>query len=244
VIRAVTLDAAGTLFAPREPVGETYARMAREAGMRIDEADIEPRFRRALAAAPPLAFPHTDAAERARRELDWWRVVVRGSLGAGAGHPAFEDCFRALYRHYADGRAWAVFPDVAPALAALRARGLRLAVVSNFDSRLAGLLADLGLSSLLDAVVWSTAAGSAKPAAAIFHQAARALAVPIAATCHVGDDLEADVQGARAAGAEAVFLHRSEEMAGGIVTLADLPSRLDRVDRSVPPATPDAPGRS
>jgi len=230
VIRAVTLDAAGTLLAPREPVGETYARMARAAGMRIEEADIEPRFRRALAAAPPLAFPHTDAVERARRELDWWRVVVRASFGAGADHPAFEDCFQALYRHYADGRAWAVFPDVAPALRELRARGLRLAVVSNFDGRLPGLLADLALASLLDAVVWSTLAGAAKPSAPIFHCAERALAVPVHMICHVGDDLDADVRGARAAGAVAVHLHRSGDAAGAIASLADLSTRLDGLE--------------
>jgi putative hydrolase of the HAD superfamily len=226
VIRAVTLDAAGTLFAPREPVGTTYARLAREAGIAVDAAEVERRFRRALGAAPPLAFPDAAGEEVMGRERAWWRDVVRASLGAGADHPAFEGCFEALYRHYADGRAWAVFPDVVPALWALRGRGLRLAVVSNFDGRLPGLLAELELSSLFDAVVWSTAAGAAKPAAAIFRHAAQALAVPIAATCHVGDDLDADVRGARAAGAEAIALHRSRAIADGIATLTELPPRF------------------
>jgi putative hydrolase of the HAD superfamily len=226
VIRAVTLDAAGTLFAPREPVGRTYARLAREAGIAVDAAEVEERFRGALGAAPPLAFPDAAGEELTRRELAWWRDVVRASFGTGADHPAFEGCFRALYRHYADGPAWAVFPDVMPTLRALRTRGLRLAVVSNFDGRLPGLLAELGLSPLFDAVVWSTAAGAAKPAAAIFRHAARALAVPIDAICHVGDDLEADVRGARAAGATAIALNRSGTIAGDIATLADLPPRF------------------
>jgi len=59
VIRAVTFDAAGTLIAPREPVGATYARIAAAHGIAADAATTAAAFRRAFAAAPPMAFPGT-----------------------------------------------------------------------------------------------------------------------------------------------------------------------------------------
>jgi len=194
VIRAITLDAAGTLMAPREPVGETYARIARTFGIAVRPAEVETRFRRALRAAPPLAFPGTDARDRTTREGAWWRDVVRAALG--------------------------------PGLLAFRARGLRVAVVSNFDGRLPGLLDGLGLTPALDLAVWSSAAGAAKPAREIFEVAARDLGVDLADVCHVGDDVDADIAGAEAAGAMAVHLDRTGRRSGAIRSLTDLLARL------------------
>jgi len=226
VIRAITLDAAGTLVAPREPIGETYARIARTFGIPTRPTAVEARFRRALRAAPPLAFPGADARDRATRERAWWRDVVRAALGPGASRPRFAACFEALFTYYAQADAWRVFPDVGPALLGFRARGLRLAVVSNFDGRLPGLLEGLALTPALDLTVWSSAAGAAKPARAIFEVAARDLGVDLAEVCHVGDDLEADVAGAKAAGAMAVHLDRTGQCNGSIPRLTDLLTRL------------------
>ena len=73
----------------------------------------------------------------------------------------------------------------------------------------ASLLADLGVRRLVDAVVCSSHAGSAKPDPAIFAAALAALGVPAPATLHVGDEPVADVQGARAAGLSAILVCRS-----------------------------------
>jgi putative hydrolase of the HAD superfamily len=81
--------------------------------------------------------------------------------------------------------------------------------VSNFDARLGPLLEDLGVRRLVDAVVCSSHAGSAKPDPAIFGAALAALDVPASATLHAGDDPVADVLGARAAGLSAVLVCRS-----------------------------------
>jgi putative hydrolase of the HAD superfamily len=229
VIRAVTFDAAGTLFAPREPVGTTYARIARRFGLAADPGEIETAFRRALRAAPPLAFPGASTSVRARRERAWWRDVVHTSLCFASTVPRFEECFDALFAHYASAAAWQVFPDVAPTLGRLRHRGLRLAVVSNFDGRLPALLAALDLAPAFDGVLWSSAVGAAKPAGAIFDAAARALGVELGTLSHVGDDLDADVAGARLAGAWAIHLDRSGRSPGAITTLADLCAQLDRL---------------
>jgi putative hydrolase of the HAD superfamily len=219
-IRAVTLDAAGTLLALAEPVGTTYARFAARHGIRVEPADAERAFRAALAAAPPLAFPDADAGTLDERERGWWRAIVARALAAPGG-ARLDACFDDLFRHYAEAAAWRVFPDVGPALAALRARGIGIGVVSNSDARLVGLLEALGIGSQIDAVVCSARAGAAKPAPAIFLAAVARLGVPAAETLHAGDDPVADVEGARRAGLEAVLVERRG--AGGVLA-GDVPS--------------------
>jgi len=205
-LAAVTLDAAGTLFDVAEPVGTTYARVAAAHGIRADAAAVERRFRSAFGAAPPLAFPGASPARLRAHERAWWGTIVREALGPRARGAALDAAFDALFAHYATAAAWRVPAGAPSALARMRAAGLRLAVVSNFDGRLPGLLRDLGLAALVDHVAWSSNAGAAKPAAAIFHGALAALGVPPGAALHAGDGRVADVDGARAAGMRAVLV--------------------------------------
>jgi putative hydrolase of the HAD superfamily len=206
-IRAVTLDAAGTLFDVAEPVGVTYARVAARHGVALAAGDVDRRFRAAMATAPPMAFGGTDPADLATQERGWWQAVVATALGPAAAEVA-PACFGELFEHYARAEAWRVYADVPSALAALRARGVRIAVVSNFDGRLPGLLAGLGLAPLLDHALHSTRAGCAKPAPAIFRAALAAIGVTPAEALHAGDGVTADVDGARVAGLRPVLVDR------------------------------------
>ncbi|HEY8514865.1 MAG TPA: HAD-IA family hydrolase [Candidatus Binatia bacterium] len=216
---AVTLDAGGTLIANVESVGETYARLARDAGIEADATKLDDGFRRAFAAAPPLAPPPGDAhATLLDFEHAWWRRVALESLRLALGvedlaqvatADACERFFLAAFAHYAQPSAWRVDPDAVAVLRELRARGLRLAVVSNFDARLHGVLAGLGLAELVDVVLPSSEAGAAKPDPAIFRRALALLGgLPAARCLHVGDSLREDVDGATAAGLRAVWLDR------------------------------------
>ena len=232
-LRAVTLDAGGTLIEVAEPVGATYARVAGRHGIPLDARELERRFREAFAAASPLAFPGVPPTQLAAAEQGWWEAVVRRAFGASAHHPAFSACFAELYGHYARKDAWHVFPDVAATLRTLRTRRLRLAVLSNFDRRLVTLLADLGLAPLIDHVVLSTAAGAAKPDVAAFRTALAILHTSAEETLHVGDSIAEDVEGARAAGFHAVLLDRSglgesvPPHVATIVGLTQLPTLAD-----------------
>jgi putative hydrolase of the HAD superfamily len=119
------------------------------------------------------------------------------------------------------------YPDAGPALAALRERGHRLAIVSNWDCSLGDWLAPSGLLDLVDEVVTSAVAGVAKPDPAIFDRALSLLGAEADGSVHVGDSLDNDVEGARAAGLRAVLVARAGESSPGVETirsLADLPS--------------------
>ena len=137
MIRAVLLDAAGTLLRPREPVGETYARIARAHGVDLPAWRLDDAFRRALRAAPPIVFPaeslerersereRSERGDRARRERServraleraWWRDVVRATFRSAAQMVRFADfeaCFEGLFAHYARPDAWVALPGAA-----------------------------------------------------------------------------------------------------------------------------------
>jgi putative hydrolase of the HAD superfamily len=100
------------------------------------------------------------------------------------------------------------FTDVRPALRALRSAGVKTAVVSNWDASLESVLIELGLRAELDAVVSSGAFGAAKPDPGIFAEALRRVGAAPDQALHVGDRLDEDVIGARAAGIEPVLLVR------------------------------------
>ena len=236
-IAAVTFDAAGTLLEVAQPVGRTYAAIAARHGIPLDATEVEQRFRAALAAAPPLAFPDSEPDALGEHERAWWKAIVAQAFGAGRGAPGFDGCFAELFAHYAAPDAWRVYADVEPVLDRLRRRGLRLAVISNFDRRLVGLLAGLGLAAFFDEVLPSSLAGAAKPASEIFRRAVASLGVEAGATLHVGDGVGEDVDGARAAGLVAVLLDRGARrppLAPGVASLTTLTELLALLDSPHP----------
>ncbi|MBA2505864.1 MAG: HAD family hydrolase [Thermoleophilaceae bacterium] len=103
------------------------------------------------------------------------------------------------------------FDDVVPALIELRARDLKLVVVSNWDLSLPEWLAEAGLLELVDATASSAVAGAAKPDPAVFHDALAHAGVEPGEALHVGDSYGSDVVGARSAGIEAVLIDRYGE---------------------------------
>jgi putative hydrolase of the HAD superfamily len=84
-------------------------------------------------------------------------------------------------------------------IGALRARGLALAVIANWDISLREHLERLDIAPLVDAIVTSAEAGAAKPDPAIFKLALERLRVRPERALHVGDE-PLDEEGARAAG--------------------------------------------
>lgn len=93
-------------------------------------------------------------------------------------------------------------PEVPGVLQSLRARGFRLAVISNVISRrqVRHNLAAYGLEQYFDPIVTSAGLGIRKPDPRIFLEAARLLGLPPAACAYVGDTVSRDVVGARRAG--------------------------------------------
>jgi putative hydrolase of the HAD superfamily len=100
------------------------------------------------------------------------------------------------------------YPEATEVLAALRDRGLKLALISNTIWPTDLHREDLerfGMSSFFQCVIFSRDFGRMKPHPSIFQEALQAIAVAPENAMVVGDRLEADVRGARNVGCRAVL---------------------------------------
>lgn len=211
-IRAISFDVGGTLLEPWPSVGHVYAEVAGRFGIRgVAPETLNAAF--GVAWKARVEFDYTRAA--------WQRLVEQTFAAAGAPLPD-ATCFDAIYEYFAGAEPWRLFDDVLPTLNAVRQRGLKLAVVSNWDERLQPLLAALDLTRCFDVIVSSHTSGCTKPAPEIFRRATTALDVPPGEVLHIGDSREEDFHGARAAGLHALWLERSgrAEGQGAVRTLA------------------------
>jgi len=127
-----------------------------------------------------------------------------------------------------DALRFVPFPDAAPVLGALRSAGIHTAVVSNWDCSLGEVLAGLGLGGLIDAVMTSAEAGVRKPDPEIFRATLERLRCPAERALLVGDSLDIDIAGGRAAGIRSLLLDRAAAAEIGeverISTLDNLPT--------------------
>jgi putative hydrolase of the HAD superfamily len=210
-IQVVSFDVVGTLMEVKGSIGDIYSKFARRYGVHARADDLKEAFSRSFRCQPPLAFqPGTPEAELHRLERDWWRSLVRDVFVAYE-FPQFNDFFIELFELFRSKEAWQLFDDVIPALTALRDRGLRLAVISNFDSRLDDLLLAFEIDHFFDGTYISSRIGVAKPDRRIFLAALKGEEPRNA--LHIGDSLREDVEGASTAGMRAVLLDRSDKVA-------------------------------
>jgi putative hydrolase of the HAD superfamily len=202
---AVTFDVGGTLLSPWPSVGHAYAAVAsRFGGGDLEPNQLEQRFIAAWKRRGP-GFVY--------RQSDWQELVARVFDGVSPVGRS-PDFFHALYQHFATPTPWRVFPDVMPTLTRLRDRGIKLAVISNWDDRLRPLLSALDLAQHFNAILVSAEAGMQKPDPAFFLEAARRLGVAVGEVAHVGDSPQEDLAGAQAAGMRAVLVNRDATQAG------------------------------
>jgi putative hydrolase of the HAD superfamily len=207
MLKAVFFDAAGTIFHTREPAGMSYARIARRFGLEADADAVVAAFRRAFHAAPGLAFgPGRPGAELRRMEREWWRALVLRTFDGVGRFADFEAYFDALFTFFADPANWTADPDAPALLETLKARGMLLGVISNFDYRIYRVIEALGLAQYFDSITISSEAGWAKPAPEIFRAALGRHSLSPAEAVHVGDSETHDLRGACGVGMGAILV--------------------------------------
>lgn len=107
------------------------------------------------------------------------------------------------------GDVYHVYDDVVPCLESLKAKGLRLAVISNWDFTLQPTLEAFELDGYFEVITASLVFGVEKPDRAIFEHTLGRLGVEPGVALHVGDDPMADFHGAVQAGMQAKIIDRS-----------------------------------
>ncbi len=211
----------------------------------IDPSVVLPIFRDYGARPSQEAF--WEAEFHAREGLA--RRVVEGATGTEAH--IWQDYFGALFlgcgvprEHlqevgdrirdvHRESHLWTwVDPATAPALQTLKEAGYRLAVISNADGRVEGLIQGAGLGGFFEFVMDSAVEGVEKPDPEIFLRACGRMGVEPGRSLYVGDLYPVDVRGAREAGLHALLLDpmgRLDHPVDRIENVAALPGYLERV---------------
>lgn len=224
--RAVLLDALGTLLELEDPGPPLAAELARlGAPVSVEEASA------AVLAEMTYYRAHHDEGSDAERLAALRRrcaEVLRDALppnAAALGVPRLAGALLAALRFRPYG-------EVPGALRALRAAGLGLVVLSNWDVSLHDQLAAAGLAPLLDGAVSSAEAGAGKPHPDSYRRALDVAGVEPAAAVMVGDSPDTDVAGALALGMPAVLVDRrggalAPAGAHRVASLAEVPAFVE-----------------
>ena len=208
-IKVIFFDAAGTLFRVRGSVGEIYAHAARSFGVIADPVRLQQSFVSAFRAASARGLPKASGLDLERAERLWWMSVVQRAFGVDMPDRILPEYFDMVFELFRRAEAWVLYPDCRETLEGLRERGYRLGVLSNFDSRLYDVLANLGIEALFEQVFISWRIGVAKPDPLIFRAALKAMGIAPCRSLHVGDSAAEDIEGALNVGMHAVLLDRS-----------------------------------
>jgi HAD superfamily hydrolase (TIGR01509 family) len=199
-IQTVFLDAGGVLVNPNwSRVSDTLERH----GVTVSATS--------LAVAEPRAKKRLDTGATINATNDQQRGWVYFDLVLTEAGIALSEATAAalaeLHTYHQRFNLWEDVPDeVRPALASLRAAGLRLVVVSNANGTLHRAFARLGLTEAVDTIFDSYDEGVEKPDPRFFRLALDRTGADSRTTLHIGDLYYVDVVGARAAGITPVLL--------------------------------------
>ena len=221
MLKAVLFDVDFTLFRPGPELGpEGYRRVGERHGLSLDPG------RYAQARTDAIAALQRD------RELvhddEVWIAFTEGIVrGMGGETEGAHSCAIEMVREWERHENFALYEDALPVLADLRARELKIGLVSNGARDLEEFAEHHALD--VDAMVGSRAHGRIKPDPSIFVAALAALEVEAEEAAMVGDSFEDDVEGARSLGMRAILLDREglrPDEPERIETLLALPAAL------------------
>jgi putative hydrolase of the HAD superfamily len=220
VLRAIVFDVDFTLARPGPDLGpEGYRRLGLRYGLELDPT----RYERARAEAVGELKRHPELDHDEEIWVLFTERIIRGMGGVGATYEAAVEMERAWVK----AAHFELYDDALPVLDYLRARELRIGLLSNSSRDLDEFVAHHGL--VVDAVLTSYAHGKSKPHETIFRALLERLGVAPAEAVMVGDTIEDDVDGAIAIGMRALLLDREgryPEVEGRLDDLRELPAAL------------------
>ena len=227
----IFFDAGDTLVHPRPSFSGLFVQVCGEFGLEIDDERVHEVAGAILAGLTDKqragwTFSTDPAGSRA-----FWADFYNSALRALGANGDTTDMATALYDTFSDPANYQAFPDVQPALEALKTEGYELGIISNFEPWLESLLHQLGLHDYFAHITISGVVGVEKPHPRIFELALAQAGVAATDAAHVGDSVPSDVEGALEAGLTPILLDRHDRhLAATVLRVSDLreiPSLLD-----------------
>lgn len=203
MVRAVLLDAMGTLVELEPPAARLRDQLRERAGIEVSEAEAE------AAILEEIAYYRLHHDE-GRDQASLWALrracaqALRAALPPAGRDVPLATVLGALL----SALRFRPYPEVPAALQGLRAAGLRRVVVSNWDVSLHAVLRRTGLARLISGAITSAELGTSKPSPALFRHALTIAGVPARHAVMVGNSVAEDVEGGRASGVAPVLLVR------------------------------------
>ena len=208
LIKAISFDFYKTLARFWPPLNEIQQAACRELGLHVSKKAIDRGY-----AVADVYFNQENAARSLASRTEDERLAFFSSyeqmILENAGTPVSLELARQIWTMaLAVPKDFITYDDTIPTLAALRAAGYRLGVLTNMPLEMGPLCDRLGLTAYLDFVVGSNEAGAEKPHPPVFLTALERMAADPGEAVHVGDQYRSDVLGARAVGMHSVLIDR------------------------------------
>jgi len=194
-IKLVIFDAEGTFIKIHPPVGEFYAKLFKEVGICLDSDLLQARVKEVYR----LVFDRNLRNHRWNAELCYkaWRSFFEILFKDYRFEPWFDSLFEKAYHYFGTKDCVVPIPGFEEFAKRLRADGLKLCVLSNWDGRLHSVLAGWGLDRLFDRVYTGCEIGYLKPHEASFLHVLSDFKVEPEEAVMIGDSLEDDIEPAK-----------------------------------------------
>lgn len=249
-VRWVFFDVGDTLVHLSEPMVSVLLRHAGAAGVDITADDLaqtaqvtRTRLAQRAATRRPFSFPPAES----RR---FWMSIYRHVIGRRTSPDVANEVATQVYAHFSSPAAYALHSDVVPTLTALRAAGIRLGIISNWEAWIHDLLAHHDLARWFEIVVASSEVEIEKPDRRIFDIALARTGLAPGEMLYVGDSPVTDVAGAARAGWMSALIARDAAVTGSehattLRDLRELPTMLGipeaaRASAAPEPAVPES----
>jgi putative hydrolase of the HAD superfamily len=241
-LRAVIFDLGGTLMYERDlwhdvtaQGDEALTRFLMDQGLELNLSTFPIEFRKRLAEY---------FAQREKDLLETTYTYVLLELLKDKGYPNLPDELvrQALDQLFTITQTnWVLEEDTVPTLRKLEQDGYRMGLISNAgdDQDVQQLTRGFGISRYFDFILTSAQCSYRKPHPRIFELAIANWYFLPSETVMVGDNLDADIRGAKTAGLYAVWISRRAgtveedqpriQPDASIASLSELPSLLDRL---------------
>jgi putative hydrolase of the HAD superfamily len=205
-VAAVFFDVDFTLIYPGPTFrGEGYQRFCERYGISVDPS----RFADAVRAASSVLNEEQEHVYDPDIFVRYTGRIIEAMGGSG---PSVEPCAREIYDEWAACQHFVLYDDVTPVLRELKARGLKVGLISNSHRSLLSFQEHFELHGLIAGAVSSSEHGYMKPHPSIFEAALTLLEVRAGESVMVGDSFTHDIEGARRVGMRGVLVHRSDDL--------------------------------
>lgn len=227
----VFFDVGNTLIRPTLSEVDVLMDSAGKLGVEVDRALLEKGIFEMMTDYDKLFKPDDSLWATQEGALSIYLSIFEKACEAagvtGQGRGIAETTFAKL----SEPSAWKPFDDVIETLDGLKSQGIRMGLISNWDLSLESVIRGIGLGDYFETIIASAAVGLYKPQPEIFELALQKMGVCAAQARHVGDNLTADIAGARGVGIMPVLIDRVDkhDIDDGTIKLGKLTDLLAHI---------------